>query len=1046
MVPFGRKLIAIVRPSVACIVVGLTAIFAPQIPPARAENIGILIRQLDRTEWEIVSDAVSKQLPNLVFTSEEQAQFKKLLKHSQEMAAMADAVRYGDYSKLGEISSGILNENIDKLAEQRFGKDSRVYKTIEFVRKNPALAKELTRAALNLDSDAAASAMKKAVKEFAKKRMTELQKQGQTFWKNLLLDIVPGGRRLTAIGLNPVDIYLQALYDFKDFTKATRLRFNNTALDCLALRYRKIRSEGGSASLAREIIEDFDTGTGFGRSFDCAKERDKQDPTSGTKSVTQKIADFFRTFGRTTAAQGELKLTSSEIVTLIELYEHQGGPSKHQEFSEWLQDRLMRNISVRAERLELALIEEQKRIAAQRIKEAKKVVDAIEAEIAKLDKKKPEQPNRTPTTKNTPPPSGTDKERGGDKNRTAGKKDSPDKTPPKKQPEEPKSTAECDRLRTQVQAIERKIIRGKSGPHNRALEDLASAEQKARQEGNCPADIFAAASAARTKIQDVGSLRQELETAIRNCNIGALSSLTAKTRKMPQTTFLNEVTLLQTAKTGVDAFNKGRAASDAGRYSEARTFLQRAQSALKELPSGACQTYADRTQAGLTFLDQIDGEIGRVNNAITRCETAELRKIIAQYGKKKHRFFRNNIPRIKAAYKECQEKDRIIAQGKFCEEARSLFSSAAADYGNNNLTQASGKLNRLKRQLTNKKAKRCPELAQKVQVGLAKIQTLRENASNLHQALKGCDFNQLRSLTSAYRNQKHLWFKVAVNQLTARLKSCQQKTVSRENAIADCRRQVAAKGKVYATTKFHQDGSYNCHWCEPGFKSNGSACIPDVAKAEAQCRQLAARQGKVHGEARILQNGTFDCLWCEPGQVYQNGQCGSPQAHAEADCRRQAAARGKVYATTRFLKNGQYRCFWCERGQIFATDGKCWTRTALAEADCRHKVARMGKVFGRVVFQRNGQYQCLWCQPGQYFSRGRCYSPQRNTATGAAIIGGILNELQRQQNRRQPVRNPRISPQTRKPTQRAPRRPAAPANCIKNGFINMTDPRCKKYW
>lgn len=1017
--------------------------------PAGAADVSALIKQLDRTEWEIVRDEVGKRLPNLIASKEEQALFNELMQSSQDIAGIAQALQYEKYDELGALSARIVQRDLEKMVAGRFGEDSRLYKSVQVVKNNPTLARELARAALNVDPDAAGYAIREALKTHAKDRISELQAQGEKFWKDMLLEVVPGGTRLASFGFNPVDIYLQTVRDFRDFSAATRLRFNNTMLDCLALRYRKIRSEGYNHRAAREEIENFDTGTGMGRNFDCSAERNKFNPASDYRSWAQWFSDFAAKFGRSTAVQGELKLTSGEIVDLIEQYERAGAREKRgDEFSEWLQERLIRKIKARAGGLRAGIDEEQKRVAEERISDAEKVMAAIEAEIARLDRDKSDKQNdAAPRDKDEAqgqPVAGKQDENDGTSGRAADKGGAEDKGEEKEKPEPEKVTVECERFTALVRSAERKAGRASAGESGNLISELNAAEAAARAEGNCGPEVFASAADVRDRLQKISDLRNRLQAAVSSCDVEALSSLRSEASRLGSAAFLNEVTLLQTAQTGVSHFKSGKAAFDAGSYAEAKEPLQRALSGFKELPSGACQTYADRAQKGLDQIEKVLSQKGIVDRAINTCDVDGLKRLLARYKDRKFRFFRESVARIRAALPECKEKERIIAEGKFCDKARGKLNSARSDFQANRLKAARQTLLALDKELTASNTKRCSDLPGRVRQGLDNLEVLKTEYGRLRRAAKDCDVETLNKLVALYKRKNHLWFKKASSLASSRIDECRDKRPSKVEAIADCRQKAETQGRAYGTTRFKPDGTYTCHFCAKGYVSNGRACVPDRAAAEADCRRQAAANGKVYAKTEIRNDGSSICHWCEPGYSYANGKCWTPAQLANAKCRQDAARRGKVFARADVLNNGQYRCHWCERGQYYV-NGRCWSAAALAEARCRQDVARQGKVFGRAVVLPNGQYRCLWCEPSQYYRNGQCYSRAQDIARGAAIISGIINQMQRGGNE-QRTPTSRITPnRTRNPT-RAPRKSKLPPTCVKDGFINVTDPRCKPYW
>jgi len=886
------------------------------VAAALAADIGALIKKLDRSEWEIVSEAVIDRLPNLIRGKAEQAYFKQVMQTSQEAAAIAEALKYGNYEGLGAVSAKILVRDLEKMVASRFGEESRLYKTIQIVKSEPRLARELTRAALNADAWAANKAIRASLKEYAKKRASELRQQGEKFWKDMFRNVIPGGNRLSGLGFDPVDLYLQGISDWSDFTSQTRLRFNNTMLDCLALRYRKIRKEGYSGKDARLEIENFDTGTGIGNNFRCSVELDRLNGSTGEKSVTRRVIDFFINAGRSTVALAELGMTTREIIDLIEQYEREGGQDKHARFSIWLQKRLLKNIKTRKEGLTGPIAEAQKKIAKEQVDEANKLMAAIEAEIGRLKPRRAEENRQTaPRGKEDKPVAGGKNQGNGERGQSANN----DGGTGKEKPAPPRVTLQCDKLTALVASVEQKLAGSRLDDPGGLIANLTAAESKARKEGSCPPEVFAGAARSRTRLQAIASLRQRITAAISACNIDAMPSLKAEIARVSPTIFLNEESLLQTAQTGVSAFKTGRAAYDRDSYKQAKGDLQSSLRAFRELTSGACQTYADRAQSGLDIIEKIEAQQVRVNRAIAACDMDELKKILASYRSKKHRFFRSAMARVNAALPKCRKEDQIIAEGKFCEEARRKLSVARADFLANHLNQAERELRKLRAALKPEKTRRCLELKPKVQQGLANIDILRTEDARLQQTVANCNIGKLDKLKDLYISRRHPWYEEAALRARAGITAC------RRGQEDDCRRQARDMGKVFAAITYKENGEYSCHTCEKGQIPEGNVCVPDRAAAVADCRRVAAQKGKVYAKTEIRNDGTPICHWCEPGQIYYNGKCGTRAAHEEVNCRQMAAQRGKVYATTEFLRNGQVRCRWCEPGQFYR-NGQCHSR------------------------------------------------------------------------------------------------------------------------
>jgi hypothetical protein len=187
---------------------------------------------------------------------------------------------------------------------------------------------------------------------------------------------------------------------------------------------------------------------------------------------------------------------------------------------------------------------------------------AIEAEINKLERKKPKQPQRAkPGGKENQPVAGGQEQ-------DAGKPDSSansDGGAGKEKPEPPKVTVQCDKLTALVSSVQRRISSGRVNPDG-LIADLAATEAGALKEGNCAAEVFADGSKSRTRLGKIATLRQKITAAISTCNIDSISSLKAETRRVSRSFFASEVSLLETMKTAVSTFKTGRASYDADKY------------------------------------------------------------------------------------------------------------------------------------------------------------------------------------------------------------------------------------------------------------------------------------------------------------------------------------------------------------------------------------------------------------------------------------------------------------------------------------------------
>ena len=879
-----------------------------------AADVSALIKSLDRSEWEIVSSEVKKRLPNLIATEEEQASFKKMLDSSQKVAALAEALQEGDYEAVQKISTQYLADNLEAAVATRFGTESRVYQSIQLLKKdrNRELAKKLTKAALDVNPDDAQKAIQGFLTEHASSHYQKLQGMGEKFWKDMLLEVIPGGTKLASYGFNPVDIYIQQVRDFSNFSAATRDSFNDAMLNCQAKLYREVITETRSHQIAVERLEVYGSSQGK-RGFECDDE-----PASNT--TTGWWTNWLQKLGSGAAIGGELKLTPGEIAALAQTYEQKHGlKGRNKKFAKWVREQLQAKVTERANSLTDAINVEQQRVANKRRSEMNNVMAAIEAEIRRLPRKDKPQPKPGSKDRKDKPVAGGQGQDTGKAGQTA----EGGGTAGKNKPEPPKITVQCDKFTSLTTSVERGLRGGQIGDPSSMISQLGTAEAAARKEGNCGADIFASAAKSRGQLQQISALRQKIRTAISACNIDGVSSLKGEAARLPGKFFENEKSLLETMQTGVGAFKRGRAAYDGGKYAPAKRDLQRALDAFRELPSGACDNFAGRARDGLDIIGKIEKQQARVSRAITRCDTDELKEILATYRTRKHSFYKSAIARINAALPKCEKNDRIIAEGKFCDAARAKLDSARADFGANRLNAAERKLKDLDASLTPGKTKRCAELKGSVKGGLSNIGILRTEEARLQQAISACKIDQLDQLKGHYVKRDHPWY----DEASIRARSAMHDCRTREAVDADdrCRREAKLTGKVFAGVNYKENGNHTCQFCERGYKREGNVCVPDRASAEADCRRMASQKGKVYAKTEVHNNGTSTCHWCEPGQIYNNGKCGTVAAHNEEKCRRIAAQKGKVYARTQVMANGRLNCHWCEPGQFYR-NGQCHSR------------------------------------------------------------------------------------------------------------------------
>lgn len=364
--------------------------------------------------------------------------------------------------------------------------------------------------------------------------------------------------------------------------------------------------------------------------------------------------------------------------------------------------------------------------------------------------------------------------------------------------------------------------------------------------------IGAASEALRGREQ-TDSLRERIQAALQACDIDALPALKFEVSNSAPDALTNEIALLQMASTAVGQFNDGKAIFDAGNYVKARAPLQRASSAFKALPSGACQTYADRTQDGLDQVDKVLAQQAIVDRALDACDVEDLRTIVTKYEGRTFRFFTESAARIRAALPACE--DEPATQEEAIADCRRQAVDKGKVYGTTRFeTDGSYSCHTCEKGEVSTGAGCAPDIA------------AAETDCRSQAIAKG----KVYAKTDVHNDGRYDCYWCEQGQIYVKGRCG---TVAAHNELA-CRRDAAKKGKVYAKTVTHKNGKkYDCHWCERGQIYVKGRCGTVAAHNELACRRAATKKGKVYAKTVTHKNGTYDCRWCERGQYYAKGRC-----------------------------------------------------------------------------------------------------------------------------------------------------------------------------
>lgn len=463
---------------------------------------------------------------------------------------------------------------------------------------------------------------------------------------------------------------------------------------------------------------------------------------------------------------------------------------------------------------------------------------------------------------------------------------------------------------------------------------------------------------------------------------------------------------ISTARTAIDAARPLYAGGDTG---GARASLNRAKTLLEGFGgSPDCSALSGSISEKLDKIDRLERVLSAARDAIDSCSPEAVRGVKARFGEMKHSAVRGLIDRA----------DAVLS-------AEAIYQEARATYSAGDLSSTKASLTRAKSQVASLGDTGCSALAEKIDAAMDKVERLRNAINSAEQAVVSCDTKSIGRWRAALANVNNPAASAVKSQLEKSDSVCQERLEEERLASAtqSCRNSFGANS--YAAANNQRGGELSCY-CKPGFNWNTGQTRCVEAPSEGQLaadrnRYCKDTYGPGYYGGPVRADGKYYCL---PTQATANNWCNANNP-------------GSGWKAGKIKSDGSYNC---NRSPAVVRK--------VARADCRRQARQMGKVYGATSFDRNGNYTCHWCERGYRYKGGRCYSRQRqptiNPAAGAAAVSGIIDALQRQQARKNRPDPRRVAP--RPQPQRWPQQPASPAQCIKNGMINMTDVRCKKYW
>lgn len=472
------------------------------------------------------------------------------------------------------------------------------------------------------------------------------------------------------------------------------------------------------------------------------------------------------------------------------------------------------------------------------------------------------------------------------------------------------------------------------------------------------------------------------------------------------------------------AYANARQAYNAGHLDEARTSLGSAKAALAVVGGSVdCSDLAGKIDGEMSKVDLLDGILSEVNGAIGRCDTAEISRLKERHASVSHLMLSS-----------------LFSKATAITDAKAAFERAKASYTAGHLDAAE---RATRSALTGLGNAPCADVRETLNVALGRIDRLRTAIDNANQAIVACKVSSIERWQAALAKASN----PAAAGVKQRLKHahgiCQDRERNEKIAGMDkrCKEMLGVNSHI---DRARAMSSSPLCLCNNGYVMDAakSICVQrpkTVADGHPACKKTFGRRAYA---LAVNPNGTYKC-GCRGGYVIRNKQCSRPVvADGHSACKKTFGRKAYSLAVNR---NGTFKC-GCSGGYVIRNK-RCSRQTfADGHRACR---AQFGGRSRATRYAGNGRWNCYIPGQNRTVTRQQPNVTAQDIARGAAIIGGIINGMQRNGGERHPV-SPRITP--RRPTghthktRPVPSRSQPPPRCVVNGFVNHTDKRCSRYW
>ncbi|MEM7069631.1 MAG: hypothetical protein AAF478_12190 [Pseudomonadota bacterium] len=362
---------------------------------------------------------------------------------------------------------------------------------------------------------------------------------------------------------------------------------------------------------------------------------------------------------------------------------------------------------------------------------------------------------------------------------------------------------------------------------------------------NC-ADLIGRIEKAQDKVNSLERAVNAVQTNVEACTPASLQGVISQYGSVNHPGIKDDVRKAQALLVAHGEADSARASYRAGDLKTARTALENTRNALDRAGSGGCQDLRELISRGLSRIDKLENAIRLAEEALRSCKPLRIRDWQGKLANVGNAAAGSIKARLENYKKTCRQQ-RVSDLNQRCESAYGKKSQINLSSVDSDSPQCMCK----KGFVWNKNKNYCIDQPSEAEQLAQRNRTCRQKFGsgyysgptdkngqyfcipNQQTANNWCNSNNPGSGYEAYNISTKGGFECRRNRETFR-----------RNARADCKRQAKNAGKVYAYTQFQKNGSYNCHWCERGYRYKNGQCHPRQRQASSSGNSGGGGGGK----------------------------------------------------------------------------------------------------------------------------------------------------------------------------------------------------------